>query len=77
MQQDHIPKKFNLASAQPLSPPQGFGPMPSMLIYRHWAIMVYSEKLLNIVAMRKRDNHYTKKAYIGFALKFPILRQGQ
>ena len=30
-----------------------------MLIYRHWAIMVYSEKLLNIIALMKcEDYHY-------------------
>ena len=29
----------------------------AMLIYRHWAIMVYSEKLLNITALRKCDDH--------------------
>ena len=39
-----------------------------MLIYRHLAIMVYSEKLLNIIALVKCDNHHTKKANIGFAL---------
>ena len=48
----------------------------AMLIYRHWTTMVYS-KLLNIIALRKCEDHYTKKAYIGFALYLPILRQGQ
>ena len=32
-----------------------------MLIYRHWAIMVYSEKLLNKIAFRECEDHYTKK----------------
>ena len=31
----------------------------AMLIYRHWAIRVYSEKLLNIIALRKCEDHYT------------------
>ena len=32
-----------------------------MLIYRHLAIMVYSEKLLNIIALMKCADHHTKK----------------
>ena len=32
-----------------------------MLIYRHLAIMVYSEKLLNIIALMKCEDHHTKK----------------
>ena len=32
-----------------------------MLIYRHWAIMVYSEKLLNIIALMKCEDYHTKK----------------
>ena len=32
-----------------------------MLIYRHLAIMVYSEKLLNIKALMKYEDHHTKK----------------
>ena len=39
-----------------------------MLIYRHLAIMVYSEKLLKIKALMKCEDHHTKKANIGFAL---------
>ena len=40
--------------------------------------MVYSEKLLNIIALRKYEDHYRdKKAKIGFALYLPKLRQGQ
>ena len=31
-----------------------------MLIYRHLAIMVYSEKLLNIIALMKCEDHHTK-----------------
>ena len=34
--------------------------------------MVYSEKLLNIIALKKCEDHYTKKANIGFALLLPI-----
>ena len=37
-------------------------------IYRHWVIMVYSEKLLNIIALMKCEDYHTKKANIGFAL---------
>ena len=40
----------------------------AMLIYRHLAIMVYTEKLLNIIALMKCEDHHTKKAYIGFAV---------
>ena len=32
-----------------------------MLIYRHWAIIVYSEKLLNIIALMKCEDYNTKK----------------
>ena len=32
-----------------------------MLIYRHLAIMVYSEKLLDIIAFMKWEDHHTKK----------------
>ena len=32
-----------------------------MLIYRHLAIMVCSEKLLNIIALMKCKDHHTKK----------------
>ena len=39
-----------------------------MLIYRHLAIMVYSQKLLNIKVLMKCEDHHTKKANIGFAL---------
>ena len=41
--------------------------------------MVDSEKLLIIIALMKCDNLHTKKlyVYIGFALKLPILKQGQ
>ena len=40
----------------------------AMLIYRHWVIMVYSEKLINIIAEIKCEDYHTKKANIGFAL---------
>ena len=33
----------------------------AMLIYRHLAIMVYNEKLLNIKALMKCEDHHTKK----------------
>ena len=33
----------------------------AMLTYRHWAIMVYSEKLLNIIALRKCEDHNTNE----------------
>ena len=32
-----------------------------MLIYRHLAIIVYCEKLLNIIALMKCEDHHTKK----------------
>ena len=47
-----------------------------MLIYRHWVIMVYSEKLLHMIALMKCEDYHTKKANIGFALYLPILKQG-
>ena len=40
----------------------------AMFIYRHLAIMVYSEKLVNIIAVMKCEDYHTKKANIGFAL---------
>ena len=36
-----------------------------MLIYRHLAIMVYSEKLLNIIALMKCEDYHTKKLIYG------------
>ena len=39
--------------------------------------MAYSEKLLNIIALMKCEDHHTKKANIGFALYLPILKEGQ
>ena len=33
----------------------------AILIYRHWAIMAYSEMLFNIIAMRKCEDHHTTK----------------
>ena len=33
----------------------------AILIYRHLAIMVYSEKLVNIIALMKCEDHHTKK----------------
>ena len=38
-----------------------------MFIYRYWAFMAYSEKLLSIKAYGKCEVHYTK-AKIAFAL---------
>ena len=40
----------------------------AILIYRHLAIMVVSEKLLNIIALMKCEDHHTKNANIDFAL---------
>ena len=45
----------------------------AMLIYKHWVIMVYSEELLNIIAVKKCEDYHTQKAHtkkanIGFAL---------
>ena len=33
-----------------------------MLIYRHWAIMVNKEKLLNIIALMKCEDHRLSSA---------------
>ena len=32
----------------------------AMLIYRHWAIIVHSEKLLNIIALMKYEDYHKK-----------------
>ena len=37
--------------------------------------MVYSEKLLNVTGLMKCEAYHTKNAYIGFALKLPILKE--
>ena len=39
-----------------------------LLIYRHWVIMAYSEKLSDIIIFEKCEVYYTKKANIDFAL---------
>ena len=39
----------------------------AMLIYRHCVIMVYSEKMLSIIALRK-CGYLHKKANISFAI---------
>ena len=39
-----------------------------MLIYRHWVIMVYSEKLLHIIALMKCEDYHTQKAKYRFCL---------
>ena len=44
-----------------------------MLFYRHLAIMVYSQKLLNIIALMECEDHHTKK----LIWVLPILKQGQ
>ena len=33
----------------------------AILIFRHLAVMVYSKKLLNIIALMKCEDHHTKK----------------
>ena len=38
-----------------------------MLIYRHLVIMAYSEKLSDIIAMRKWEVYHTKKVTLAFA----------
>ena len=57
--------KFKYLTFDPLGEVKGdgydFG--TAMLIYRHCAIMVYSEKLLNIIAVIKREDYH-----ISFAL---------
>ena len=40
----------------------------AILIYKHWAIMVYYEKLWDKIVLRKCAVNYTKKANIAFAL---------
>ena len=37
----------------------------AMLIYRHWVIMTYSEKFLNIIDLRNCEDHYTNKRALG------------
>ena len=52
-----------------------------MLIYGHWVIMAYSEKLSDIIVWEKCEVYATKKANISFALaltqvkKEPLLSQ--
>ena len=36
-----------------------------MLIYRHLAVMVYSEKMLKIIALMKCEDHHTNKSAAG------------
>ena len=38
------------------------------LIYRHWAIMVYIEKLLNIIDLMKCEDYHTKKLTYRFCI---------
>ena len=50
----------------PLTPPKGSGERgniltPLMLIYRHWAIMAYSEKWSDIIDLDKCEDYYAKK----------------
>ena len=40
----------------------------AMLIYRHWVIMAYSEKLADIMVLEKCEVYSTKKDNIAFAL---------
>ena len=46
-------------------PPKGSGEgkcfATVMFIYRHWAIMVNSENMSDIVALGKREVYYTKQ----------------
>ena len=39
-----------------------------MIIYRHWVIMAYSEKMSDIIVLEKCEVDSTKKASIAFAL---------
>ena len=39
----------------------------AMLIYRHWVIMAYREKLSDIIVLGKCEVYSTKKANIAFA----------
>ena len=55
--------KFNYLIFDPLGGVKGGGVKfdTAILIYSHLAIMVYSEKLLNIIALMKCEDHHTKK----------------
>ena len=44
-----------------------------MLINRHWVIMVYSEKLLKIIALMKCEDYHTKKLIQGCGNTMPVL----
>ena len=55
--------KFKYLTFEPLGGVKGGGVKldTAMLIYSHWVIMVYSEKLLNIIALVKCEDYHTKK----------------
>ena len=44
----------------------------AMLIYRHWANIVYSEKFLNIKALSKCEDQYTNKSAAGMLHTPPL-----
>ena len=55
--------KFKYLTFDPLGGVKGGGENfdTAILIYRHLTIMVYSVKLLNIIALMKCEDHHTKK----------------
>ena len=55
--------KFKYLTFDPLGGVKGGGLNfdTAILIYWHLAIMVYSKKLLNIIALMKCEDHHTKK----------------
>ena len=62
-----------IAKFKSLTPPEGSGGrgkilITVMLIYRHWVIMTYSEKLSDIIVLKKCEVYSTQKANIAFAL---------
>ena len=50
--------KFKYLTVDPLGGQRRWG---KTLTYRHWVIMVYSEKLLNIIALMKCKDYHTQK----------------
>ena len=56
--------KFKYLTFDPIGGVKGVGENfdTAMLIYRHWAIKVYCERLLNITALMKCEDYQTQKS---------------
>ena len=48
-----------------------------MLIYRHWVIMAYSDRFLDIIVLKKCEVYSTKNVNIPFVLAKPKSKKGQ